>query len=366
MTKILLILLLAFHTVCYGIEILHLSFHRGCLKEFEGVAKELNISVTNWYIPDLPEGFFDPGYKGNALYNVGHDRATRIWKQHAPYFNQFDAVVVSDTSALSRIFLQNGFQKPLVIWISNRFDYSDTASLDCKFPDREYYDLINRANDIPNVALVATTRFEHIYAQSKGVNTGRLVINPCGFPFDPPEQPLVPEHLDKRKTFFLPSYQNEQTFLVNICAVLQIDHYNGPFGSPLELKDFKGIIHLPYSYCNIALFMNMQLGIPYFVPSQKFLAELLRTNGYWHQNSEFLTNSARYDLSEWYTADRSQVITYFDSWADLKNKIDRADFGKLSQLTLEHAKQHKAEMLSRWRKLFMEKGLLIETVAKLL
>jgi len=57
---------------------------------------------------------------------------------HKDYFDTFDVIVTSGTAPLHESFLQNGWTKPLIIWICNRFDYCDYASLDCNFPDQEY------------------------------------------------------------------------------------------------------------------------------------------------------------------------------------------------------------------------------------
>ncbi len=335
-------------------KILHLSFHKGTIKDFEGVFRELGYEVTSWYILDSPSGLFDPGHYGSCIYNITHDRAQRIWEAHKDYFNQFDLIMTSDTAPLSRIFLQNNWTKPLLIWISNRFDYSDQATLDGKFPDREYYDLINQANQKKHVKIVANCEFEHYYARSKGVDTGSLVIQPFGSVSDLPQSTHIPETIDKERLFFLPPYSNEHLFLQNVCNKYGIQYYCGSFAHPAELADFKGIIHLPYSYSTIALYMNMSLGIPYFIPSPIFLKKLLSQNRYWHQDQHFLSDIERYQLSEWYSNDKKDVIVYFDSWQDLKNKLEKADYELLQKKVIAHSKIHKEKVLTLWRTVLQE------------
>ena len=101
---------------------LHLTFHKGCESELATISEALSIELQTWFIPDLPVHFLDGVAHGNALYNIGHERAERIWNLHKEYFEQFDVIITSDTAPLARIFLQNGFKKPLIIWICNRFD----------------------------------------------------------------------------------------------------------------------------------------------------------------------------------------------------------------------------------------------------
>src|SRR5207249_2486069 len=137
--------------------VLHLTFHEGVANEFAGVAKELSLDLTTWNIHRLPPKFFDPQTQGVVLFNVGHDRAQRIWEKHKDFFNSFDVIVTSDTAPLARIFLQNDFKKHLVIWICNRFDYCDYANLDCYFPDPDFYKLFKEAAKKPNVTIAGYT-----------------------------------------------------------------------------------------------------------------------------------------------------------------------------------------------------------------
>lgn len=333
---------------------LHLTFHKGTMREIEGIAREVGWSVETWLIPELAPRFFDETSSGLCLYNIGHDRAERIWIRHADFFNQFDAIITSDTAALARIFLQNGYAKPLIIWISNRFDYHDATSLDCAFPDKEFYRLMNTAKTRPNVTVVATCPFEHYYARKKGVDTGSYVIKPCGASLEAIQTPTIPSFVNKRACFFLPSYHNEKKFmdLETRCMHLNIPTYAGRFAAPMELQDFKGVIHLPYSWCTIALFMNTQMGLGYFVPSKKFVKSLQKKGNYWHQNSEFLFDRNKFYLSEWYSQENKELFVYFNSWKDLKNKIAQTDFAALRRRVTAAAMKHKATMIDRWKELF--------------
>lgn len=333
-------------------KILHLTFHRGCALEFEGVAKELDLNLTTWFIQDLPRGFFEGSDVGNAVYNIGHDRAERIWNLHRDFFESFDGVIVSDTAPLSRIFLQNGWKKPLVIWICNRFDYCDHNSLDCEFPDREYYELFDRATHEKNVKIVAYTEFEHFYAKSRGIDTGDLTITPCGAYVPLLTDSGIPENIKKESCFFLPPYHNETIFmdLSKKCFELGISNYCGRYNGAADLVDFKGIVHLPYAWSNLALFENMLLGIPYFIPSEKFLRELRKKGGYFL----FANNPHLYEMSEWYSLAHADVITYFDSWEDLQEKVETTDYPALREKIKAHAIEYKERMLSKWIEVFID------------
>ena len=323
------------------LKVLHLTFHRGCLNSFESVAQELNLDVESWYIPDLPQKFLDGVSPNSALFNIGHDRAKRIWDLHKEEFEKFDVIFTSDTAPLARIFLQNGWEKPLIVWICNRFDYTDEANL-------EFYALFNRAASQSNVTIVCNTEFEHIYARAKGVNLGSLVIKPF--------LRVKTDEIayDIKDLFYLPAYHNETIFmnLSSFCSQRGIENYGGRHNGLDDLKTYKGIIHLPYAWSTIALFENISIGIPYFLPSKRFLKKLMASNNYWHQNSRYLTKHNMYQISEWYDQDNSKIMTYFDSWNDLQKKVGTLDFLAQRKKILEFAKWHQETMITRWKNVF--------------
>lgn len=336
-------------------KVLHLTFHRGCASEFAAVAHELAFDLETWFIPDLPPGSFDGVSSGNALYNIGQVRAENIWNLHKSYFETFDAIIVSDTAPLSRIFLQNDWKKPLIIWVCNRFDYSDTASLDCDFPDPLYYQLFKEACSKNNVKVIAYTEFEHYYAKSKGIETGGLTITPGVALNDAAlNQPSIPDWVKKEEAFFLPPYLNESVFidLPNLCNKLGIDCYRGRYSSASELSSFKGIIHLPYAWSNLAFFENIGLGIPYFIPSYSFLRELVSSGNYFHTNTSCLLENEGDALSEWYCKEHADFIVYFDSWEDLRKKIDSTDFLALREKIKNYAVLNRSTMINRWKNVF--------------
>lgn len=287
-----LVLALAYTPCILSLHVLHLSFHKGCINEINYIAQQLNFKVTSWFIPDLAPMEFDGYASGNALYNVGHERALSIWNKHKDYFNQFDAIITSDTAPLSRIFLQNNYQKPLIIWICNRFDYTDYSSLDCEFPDEEYYELLRQATNIKNVYTIPYTDFESFYAAQKNILFNREVIKPSGNLIGNKKLSAIPVHIDKSQTFFIPPYLNDASMnLVQECAALDIKAYNGRYNGPHDLQNFKGIIHIPYAWSNLAFFENMQNAIPYFIPSITFMLKHLTQGTIWWMDGNFFNKT---------------------------------------------------------------------------
>lgn len=334
------------------LRVLHLSFHKGCINEIKFIAQQLHFNLTSIFIHDLAPGEFDGQSSGAALYNIGRERALNIWNKHKDFFNQFDAVITSDTVPLARIFLQNNFTKPLIIWVCNRFDYADPESPACNFPDEEYYQLMRTAYHKNTVLSIPYTAFESIYAIGKNVSFNNEVIQPIGAFNEQDKLSSIPANIDKSKTFFIPPYLNDtHVNLAQECTRLDIMTYKGRYNGPNDLKDFKGIIHIPYAWSTFAFFENIQQGVPYFIPSSAFMFNLFRQGKIkWWQNSNFFKNN--YHLAEWYNEQHSEIITYFDSWDDLKQKIESTDFAALRIKIQQYAEKHRHKTLEQWRNIF--------------
>jgi len=253
---------------------------------------------------------------------------------------------------LSRIFLQNGWEKPLIIWICNRFDYFDSVH-----PDREYYDLFKKGTQQPNVRIISYTAYEHIYAAKKGIDVGTFTIKPigkCEDHFRYSNQSAIPSTIDKQHTIFvhprITGISVEK--LKKILSDNEIPFYYGTYNGPFDLKGFKGILTFPYAWSTLALFENIQNGLVQFVPSAKFMQELLQQGWGLHSSIAADLKSHYFNVSELYTEENKSAIVYFDSWQDLKEKINSLDYTSMTKNILELAQQHRSTMLNRWHDVF--------------
>lgn len=350
--RLIILLLSIFSLTSEATKVLHVSFHKGCINNFEAVARELGLELTNFYIHDLSPYEFDGYSKGNVIYNITKKRSEKVWEKHKDFFNSHDVIVVSDTTPLSRIFLQNEWSKPLIVWICNRFDYADRASLDESFPDSAYYELLKTAAKRKNVKFIFYNEFEREYAIAKGVHLGDRVIKPyCA----------VAGHCFKEKIedanknlFFILDYHNNIHF-INLQKQLQkigIPAIRKRYSSPYELTSYRGIIHIPGAWSNLHLYENLSLGIVYFVPSIDFLNELRREN-----ESFFMPDIKYFDhffaLSEWYSPSMSRNLIYFNSWSDLVLKVYNTNEAfKKSEEIKQFIAEHNTECLEKWRNVF--------------
>ena len=58
------------------------------------------------------------------------------------------------------------------------------------------------------------------------------------------------------------------------------------------------------------------------------------------------------DLTEWYCAEHKDWFIYFDSWQDLKVKIDTTNYGAARKKIRQYGADHNRTVLDQWSTLF--------------
>ena len=329
-------------------KVLHISFHKGCQNDIEYISEQLGFELT---FMEYDDGIS----KGCDKYNVTHERALASWNKHKEFYNQFDCIITSDTAPISRVFLQNNWSKRLIIWICNRFDYANQPAVG--FPDQEYYDLINDVKNRPNVSIIGYTPFETYYANNiKNLSIGSECIKPIGKIGEVYKNYTSTQVTDKDKTFIVGPYHNDN-LMMNLRekgSSLGIKVFNGRYNGPKDLAEFAGVIHIPYAWSNLALFEAIQLEITFFIPSLKFLKQIIHTDiGGLKRDGFFWSPPLREDvltLSDWYCEDFRDAFVYFDSWEDLSKKVVELDVTLHKKVLRKIGDKHEMDMLKKWEK----------------
>lgn len=340
-------------------KVLHLGFHSGVQNDLDYIAQKLGFHI------DFK--LFSDGENTNncTLYSVGHDRAATTWKNLKDMYNQYDLIITSDTAPISRVFLQNNWSKPLIIWICNRIDYFDANSRDCEFPDKEYFDLMNDVKNRPNVTIMGYTAFENYYANNVihlqpwgkphgNMSIGDKVLTPIGklskqHLKSRAKFSIVPKTPEKAETFLCPPYHNDKN-MINMEEKLRslgIKAINSRYNGPVEMAEYKGIIHIPYAWSNLALFEANQLGVIHFIPSKEFFLELIETHNNFFWSPPFRPEALH--LAEWYNEKHADLFVYFNSWEDLVEKVESLDYPTQKRKIYEHAIKHHNETLDEWK-----------------
>ncbi len=336
-------------------KFLHLSFHKSCLTEIEMVGNELGIEVESKDVSNCSSEEFDGESmpRSGNRYIISKERANKIYDINSYLFSQYDGFIVSDTTPLARIFLQNIKDKPLIIWICNRFDFGITG-------DIEYYTLFKEALSNPNVQIIGYTQYEAYYVKQKcGVNVDKI-IKPTGFAKPVRTHPThtkVPKNIVKEREMFLPYYFNEKSLkITNNLRINNISFYHGRYQGSDDIIDFKGVIHIPAVMSNFFLFENVANGLIHFIPSKKFYIQLTKQHGFtflfWHNSFSKPIYTDIFAHCEWYAKEHQNFFVYFDSWEDLAEKIKTTDYIKKSTAARDFATINYNKTLTAWRDVF--------------
>lgn len=314
-------------------KILHLTFHGGCALEIEGIMSTLGHHVNT--------------IRPEACYNIGHELAEKLWFKYGMEWSRYDLVITSDTAPLARPFLQHNYQKPLLIWICNRFDYADQASNHCGFPDPEFYELFQAALGQPHVAVVPYTHFESVYCDYRGIKLREPVIKPTGvyarssFRADCPED---------HRCFIIP--RHNETIMLNLAETLnqmEIPAVTHNYTHPSEIVQYKAVVSIPYSWSTLAGFANAGVGLTTFIPTQRFLRELFKNSNWFFPNLGLKT--ARLADAESYDQANSGFYRQFDNWEDLKAQLGTFRKTESTPHVLAAWQNHFTQQLARWSNL---------------
>jgi hypothetical protein len=276
--------------------------------------------------------------------NFSEDKANQIWHELKDYFNQFDAILISHTASWSRVFLQNGWTKPLFVWFFFRFDHD--------VPDQQaYYKLLEDAKNRCDVHFFAATEYDRAYAQMKLKDLRLDIILPFLYVNNDEKKPVPCQD-----RFYLVGKHNE-SLVLDALANLQIPLYHQDWhAGPPDLRSAKGIVHLPYVYATRSLIENVASENVYFLPSQRFLWKLRRDipNYFWDGG---MAGESRgdYSLTEWYNQAYNGLFIYFDSFEELKNLSKNAYLPEIiadkKRLIREFKRIHYNKALKQWKEL---------------
>lgn len=299
---------------------------------FDYLCKQLGHTGETQYIPD---------------YDITAAKANARWTKYSEYYNSFDAVFVPHVPTLSRTFLQNDWKKPLYIWLDFRFDYRiDDLPV--------YYELMRGARLKPNVKFFAASEHDALYTQRTLGDFPVEIVPPLDY-VNSETKVKIPCN---ENTFFVVNKHNETVFmnLRERLRVLGIPNYGYSYWAQRapDLRNVKGIVHIPYTYATRSLRENLALEKVYFLPTLNFF-ERLRTlpRFLWDLRH---TQSGDTEKTEWYKKENKNLFVYFSSFEALK-EITESPFLKDLIEDRKHNirafnQRHNAEALKKWGEIF--------------
>lgn len=324
-------------------KILHLTGHRGTHKNIEQVFHYLNIS----------DQLVTDNNTCNFLY-ISKEHANKLWLQYKNALNSYKCLVFTDTSMIARPFLQNMDEHNfiIIVYITNRFDWGIFG-----FKDEEYLNLYSKLSGHERVIFCSDNGYDQYYAKQQNIQfiyDTRIALTP---------QLSDKYYFYKKNAFFVYNRGTKIVYYKTILEKYGVEYE--VFGENYQqyrdtehICDYKGIIHFPYQTNIQSLWENLGYYIIYFIPSKKFIKELINTEPwyYWEEkNKPFNLLDKSIELSEWYIDENKCLFEYFDTWEELSFKtknITDEYLLKKKEIIKEFMIYSNNINLSKWKKLF--------------
>jgi hypothetical protein len=342
-------------------KVLHISHHYGCLKDHQFICNALNLNVANIFTHWCDDSTIIP----KGYFRTTEDLANSIWKRGKEYFNQFDVIVVSDTSPLCRIFLQNieEVASKVLIWVCNRFDYdvendSQYTKLLLSVPPR-YYEKIK---------IIPYTEFERVWLNRKGIMCSNETIRPIGLSMS---NPIGDEKYSigfDGKDYTMENisgdilvsryhndvlFQNSKDVCISQGLSAEILKFRGSASLKEVLSGFNCYLALPDAYSKFIAFELMQNHFPIIVPSKTLLMKLYQKPKY-HFSTGLWENTI--SLCEWYNEYHSKYAVYINDISEIREASEfiRNNREDIVLKIKSCAEYHTKRTISSWKNVYSD------------
>jgi len=272
--------------------------------------------------------------KRTIPYHITEAIAHQLWNTYKDLYQSYDIILTSDTVALSYIFLLHLEElKPhLIILNCNRYSYA--MEHEPKFTQLLQMVQNNAAKYLSKVTYIPYTDFERIWCGKNQIYLHERAIMPIGKYtkhindandildcFKPTDTQYRTK--DIGETIFLQNYHNYSQFM-NLSKYLYdncISVDKGSYVNLEEIKAYKAMVVLPDQFSKYFTYESIQEDIVVFMPSAKFLMELVKKPGYYFsiEGSSGLLTPEFVNLCEWYKYPETRI--YFDSFDEMVQLI---------------------------------------------
>lgn len=275
--------------------------------------------------------------------------------------SKYDGFVLTYPPSFSMLFEK--FNKPIIIQIPIRYEvpFHDNQS---KW--NNFNDFLRKNIDRNIIFPVANSLYDKKYFEY-------FVQRDCDY------IPNICEYTDSQYEPISKKFLYSSKYDVNIGTEFFNKKMLGKYDWQ-QLANFKGIVLIPYNCSIMSIFEHYTANIPLFVPSLEFMLKLFETHKEdgvlseltWNQvfktpsgsilfktlkdddpnNYENLENMKNWiSLSDFYNQEWMPYITYFNSFEDLKEKINEIDLFSISQKMQKFNFQRKSLILDKWKNL---------------
>ena len=226
--------------------------------------------------------------------------------------SKYHTLIFTDVIMNARPYLQNMDKHNfnIIIYITNRFHWGIWDNR-----DPEYFDLYSSCSNNDRISFMSDNRYDQFLARIGNINFtfyDILRLTPI----------INTENLEKGHNGKMIVY-NRGTKIDKYSDLLGDISYDvfgenySKYRDQEHLTEYVGYLHLPYQTNIQSLWENIGYGIIYFIPSKRFIRDLILNSGwyYWEEKQKpMILLLKSIELAEWYQKENEEYFEYFDSF----------------------------------------------------
>jgi len=284
---------------------------------------------------------------------------TAFYIKHKTELESYDGFIVTHTPSFALFYEK--FGKPIIIVNSTRYEQpaSHNSSLEqWKFIDQSLKRLYSKGLLI----VISNNLYDQLYIKTAINIDSTLIPSLCEY-----TNVKRLNNLNHYKLFCLYSSQKNPIKIIEGIKLLNIQNIK-PYKFETIVK-FTGIIHIPYEISTMSIFEHYTCNMPLIFPTKEFLLQMFINNelnvyGSYSALFNFNSNPPALDsllkdnwfekmipYADFYNEEFFPFITYFNSFEDLRIKLNSIDFDEISNKMKEFNKNRKNIILDKWNKI---------------
>ena len=346
------------------IKLFNLDLHISVIKDLQHILNDLysdKIRITNWSISGhswvFNENSVCPDFINAYTWrNIDKNTINNFVNKHKNFLESFDGFIVTHTPVFCLIYEM--FNKPIIMINSCRYEQPFSWN-----NNMEMWEYLNEKLKLmynrKQLIVISNNKGDAEYLKIATDITSYLIPSLCLYT-NSIYSPV------SNKFLIYNNYNNCE----NDVIVDKVKEFNGKY-SWQQLFSYKGIIHMPYEISTMSLFEQYSANIPLFLPSKKYLYELVQNgnyrfqsrynkmygNNYYPINLDLCLNDNTWidfwiNKADFYDESNMKYIIYFDSIEQLKNLVETTDTNIISEKMKKHNETRKTEVYDKWKYIF--------------
>ena len=367
-------------------KIFNLDLHISVIADIQKILTDLGHEVTSWNMSGH-NWVFGRGKMSTDIitqdnwHNIDEEMCDRFYERYKNELDQYDVFLTTHPPVFSRLF--KNWNKPIIVVASIRYECPYSTR-----PDEweKFNNFLKNGVDSGQITLIANSKYDAEYGKYFLDREFEHIPNLCEY---------TNVSYSPSKNDFL--YYSRFMEYGNYCngGISNLIEKSKALGHKYEWSDlvkYKGIVGAPYNISTMSMFEYYTQNIPMFFPSVDLMIEMKRLHGNkilgeatwnetwdlkphqypteWKEGSVIKNGSNdpnHYQdldkfkkwlpLADFYDTEWMPHIQYFNTWQELKNKLETINNTDLMNISNDMKSANiirKQKVYEKWKKIINE------------